>query len=649
MNLKINAAPVMAPKTSVDIVKQDDPDMQFFRGLESKNIILNEKQIDAVRFTNHDLLVSASPGSGKSLVIVAKVAYLIKIIGVAPENILVITYTKRASEELRRRLHDMDISDNIMARTIHSLCYQILRQNLSDKIKLITDDTVRISIMKKVLAELDMEQYLPEDMLLQISRIKNKIGAADEGHPLYPVFKQFNGYLKENKLMDFDRMLILAYNLLISNPRLLSLIQSRFKYILIDEAQDLTMLQMKIIQMIAAPKENIICCVGDPKQSIYGFCGSDNAIITNFKSYFPNLHEISLDVNYRNPASIIGLASELIQQCMERQEVSVVKYADSKPIIFQPSDCEAEAEFIVNCIRESVQSKTYAYDDFCILYRSFNSARAIYEKLIFKDIPFVQPNRQRILYTEDCIKPIIDHIRLSIDPHEMNALINIMPSLYLNKVSVSQYVNQMLRRNNSKSLLDILPELPDLREFQYEKIRDRIELIRQLDEMCPVDAIKAIRQGGIDKFYKLQNLLSLQSQIIADQINDLEESASQFVSISQFLNYIDELIQKAERAKQNVVYNAVNLMSIHSSKGLQFNNVFIIGAIESVIPHRHSSEPSFMPNATRNLSEDLDEECRVLYVGITRSEQNLYISIPKSFHNKPTVISRFLAPFIQSK
>ncbi len=631
------------PKTSIEIVDDEEFDSAFFRKLEEGDIYLNKEQIEAVRHNTTPLLVSASPGSGKSSVIIAKVVYLIEVLGVAPESILVITYTRKASEELKERLRKMRIIGNVMARTLHSLCYQIFSSNSPEKFKLLVHEQSRVSIMKRVLRELDLlTQYQPEDALTQLSCSRNRLQKLEPEHQLCQVSKLYSKYLADNKLIDFDRLLIMTHNMLYSNPKLLMLIYNRFQYVLVDEMQDITALQLNIIKMVTG--DNPITCVGDVKQTIFGFGGADSKLMLRFDEHFKDLKKISLNVNYRNTPTIAGLANHVIKQCksLPASDIKVTKDRGSKVNITLPKGSEEESEYVINYITERVEAKKNDYGDFCILFRSFNSARSIHEKLILKNIPFIQSGNAEIIYEHDTIKPLIDHLRLSIDPYNLNALLGVIGTMYLNKIHTMQFANDVMRKENM-SALDMLLKLPGLKDYQYDLINRRVAAIKELDGLSPLEAIKVIRDSGYDKYYKLGSSLSLQSSVILDFVQDVEESASRFITVEQFLQYIDELLQKANMLKDNnYPHDAVSFISMHSSKGLQFKTVFIVGCIEGVMPHKNAIEPNFL-NPTHDLLNNLEEECRLLYVALTRAEEDLIVSIPQHKHDKQTQVSRFIS------
>ncbi len=634
---KITPAQVTIPETSITTVTSSEADALFFRHLESVNICLNEKQIEAVRSIHPRLKVVAGAGCGKSICIVARVAYLVDVRGVVPSEILVISYTRKASQELKVRLDKLVCSSNIVVTTIHGFCYRLLRANGFGKHSLLTDDTHKKSIIKGILRQLDYgEDYVPDSVLLAYSLTKNSMElntAASDNLPLLRIFYAYDKYKEERNFIDFDDILSKTFELLSEQPQLCYQLQHRFRHILVDEIQDICPLENHILSLLIGI--NDLCVVGDPRQTIFSFRGSDIKIISDFEKRYPDCHVISLDTNYRSTTAIIGLSNQIMSSY---HYLLTARTTEGTVRLIQPKDANAEAVDIANHITQRVSSGDYRYKDFAVIYRASSCSSFVFDEFVQRDIPFTVFGGSPSLYNNGIVKFITAHMRLAIDPGCMEAISTILPTLYISKAAALDFLKH---GRPSQDYLTALSNMPSLKEWQYGLICDKRKLIRFIVNMSPVQAVETlINDKQLKKFITPDNQQA-NTEDHDDVIPALKASIARFDSTPEFLAFVD----KAACCARNPRTDAVTLSSIHSAKGLEFQTVFLINAIDGIIPHQRAIDQGLSANpVTANM--DLEEERRLLYVAVTRAADELIISVPKEHHGRLTHITRYLKDII---
>ena len=641
-------AVIVTPKTTIELVKDGEPDAFYFRTLEGQGILLNEQQLEGVRNITQ-LLIMAGAGSGKSLCIIAKVGYLISVKKVYSSNILALTFTKKAAEELRSRLKDILGDTDIKACTIHSLCYRILTASGYRKYKLLTNEKQKIGIIKSILKENgEWSNISPGIVLAAYSYYKSimREPEVDSDKSLIAIFRKYDAYKSDKLLLDFDDLLTETLGLLQSNPILTQLLHRQYKHILVDESQDLNQVQYQIIKLLA--KESPLCIVGDSRQTIYSFRGSDKHIIQDFIDDSTGTQVVHLNINYRSTASILGLANNIIKNYHggNFEDLLAVKPGLLKPMIIQPDDTLKEATFIADYIQELVKCGDRNYKDFGILYRTGRSASTIHDELVLRDIPFIIFGNLDLLYEDVNVRFLLDHLRLSQNPDNLEALAGILPSLNINQKAIFY-----LSHNKGNSKLLSLFMLPFVNDDQMELIEKRIVLIEELAGHSPSQAIKLlIEDDEIGRYIGISDTENpVHMEFVEDAIKEVEVSASRFQTSLQFLNFVDEIITKNKHVKQDAGSNAVILSTIHSVKGLQFPSVFVTGVTEGLIPHKYAidGKDKSMTNFMEVSANDIEEECRLLYVAVTRAEEQLIISCPKMVNGYPVEMSRFIQPLLK--
>jgi len=666
----IPLAPLAETATSRELVGDEQPDAFYFRALEQQGIFLNQAQIQAVRHGEGPLLTLAGAGSGKTSVLVCRTGYLITVRRVSPRHILLVTFSSKAAAEMKQRIAGLPgmtarMANDVQARTYHAFFLLLLRRQGYDQ-DILSETRYQHIILKRMLREKGLQDdYQPETLLSELSRCKmNLIDIAglpektmDERN-IKAIFTQYEQWKTANHKMDFDDVLLFAYQLLRRSPELLRSLQERFIYVMNDEFQDTNHLQYELVRMIAAPQHNFMV-VGDDDQTIYTFNGASHEYILDFHKLFPDARTITLDINYRSSSSIVGLGNEVIRRNKKRKpkRLAATKSSDIAPRYYRPGDANEEAQAVIARVLEDVKQARRAYSDFAILYRSASDSRAMLEHLVMREIPFVHYGGGDVFYEQWMVKPVIDHMRLSLHRRNFEAMEGILPTLYINRDKGMDFIRRQEAIQRKKGPLAYLLFLPELKEFQKEKLKERLARIKMFAQMKPVDAIKEMRRTFYDAFLETgeRSVLTPHKEVLKETLDELESAAKPFASVEAFVGHVEQMIAKhkeMERLRQDADADRVTVMTIHKSKGLEFPVVFVIGVSDGMLPHSSALEqPSSRSDKPKaEPSEDkaaaLEEERRLAYVAITRAREELILSSPAYFRGKKAEVSQFiLAPF----
>ncbi|MFD2611017.1 UvrD-helicase domain-containing protein [Paenibacillus gansuensis] len=660
--------------TSRELVKEAETDAYYFRSLEEQGIFLNRPQIEAVRHGKGPLLTLAGAGSGKTSVLVCRTGYLLTLHRVAPEHILLVTFTKKASMEMQERIARLPgisraIARRVQAGTFHAFFLKIIRHQ-GYKQEIIGADRYKQIVIKKILREMNLhDSYQPEELLAQLSahkmnglRVDELPDRTPEQREMNAVFAKYEAWKRQYEKIDYDDILLLAYDLLRENRSLLESLQRRFQYVMVDEFQDTNFLQYELIKMIVHPHRNLFV-VGDDDQTIYTFNGARSEFILEFERTFPGARTVTLDINYRSTSGIVGLGNEVIRRNTNRKvkTLQAVHRSESTPHFFTPATTDEEAETIIGQIQADVAAGTYAYRDIAILHRTASCSRAMFEQLALNNIPFIPYSMgDQMFYEHWIVKPVVDHLRLAVQPRHFDAMESAVNGLFIAKDKAMDYIWEQEKKQKKKYPLIHLEAFPELRSFQKDKVRERIKLIKSLAAVKPVQAVKKLRLDFYDKFLEATDRQAATShkETIKETLDELEASAKRFESAAEFIAFIDGMIEKhkeIETLQQHSDADAVALMTIHRSKGLEFPVVFLIGASEGILPHSTALEaeklkdkvpagPAAATAGKNTASTDaaVEEERRLAYVAITRAKHQLYISSPAYYRGKKTEVSRFL-------
>lgn len=606
---------------------------------------LNDKQQEAVKTTDGPLLIMAGAGSGKTRVLTHRIAYLMVEKQIAPWNILAITFTNKAAREMKERIQHIlgPGADDIWISTFHSMCVRILRRD-SDRMGInrnfsILDTTDQLSVIKTVLKEknLDPKKYDPRSILGTISSAKNELLTPDEfdktasshyEQVVSDVYKEYQRKLRKNQSLDFDDLIMTTIQLFQRVPEVLETYQRKFQYIHVDEYQDTNRAQYMLVKFLSARFQNL-CVVGDSDQSIYRWRGADIANILSFEKDYPQAKVILLEQNYRSTKLILEAANEVIKHNSNRKPKKLwTENLEGSKITYYRADSEAaEGQFVAGKIKQLVDSGQRKFSDIAILYRTNAQSRIIEEVLLKSNINYTIVGGIKF-YDRKEIKDLLAYLRLIANPDDDISLLRVInvPKRGVGSTSVDKIANYAIA--NDLSIFQALEEIEQVGVSArvVNALVEFRELIRNLGNMQDYLSVtelaeEIIEKSGYREMLKQEKTLEAQSRL---------ENIDEFLSVTQtfekqsedksLVAFLTDLalvsdIDKLEEDEQQQ-NDAIVLMTLHSAKGLEFPVVFLIGLEEGVFPH------------SRSLMEEdeMEEERRLMYVGVTRAEQELYIT-----------------------
>ena len=607
---------------------------------------LNDEQIEAVKHNEGPCLVLAGAGSGKTKVLTNRIAYLIKN-GVRDYNILAITFTNKAAKEMRDRVYNLvgDVASFI--GTFHSLGLRIIRENcgylnLPSNFSIIDSDDV-LTVIKKILKDmnLDTKQYSPSYIRNRISFIKNQMLSEMELDKFFntpidkivvDVYYKYNERLIASAAVDFDDLLLMPVRLFEHNKEILEHYQERYKYILIDEYQDTNPVQYKLSKLLASKYKNIFV-VGDMNQSIYAFRQADYHNIVNFEKDYANAKTIKLEHNYRSTNNILNAANDVISHNKERKDLRL--YSDkgdgSKITYLRSYDEKHEISLVIDEINK-LYLDGYEPKDVAILYRTNAQSRAIEEVFASKGIPY-KIYGSYYFYNRKEIKDLISYLKLIYNDKDEISLRRII-NVPKRGIGDSAIKDIELRANlNQCSMYDALESKKEL-EFKdiiesIKKTSENLSLTELIDEVLDKSGMKKELEDShlIEDETRLENLMEFKS------ITASYEERTGSVNLGDFLEEISLVSDQANHTEDG---NVVTLMTLHSAKGLEFPVVFMVGMEEGIFPHNMSI-----------MEDNIEEERRLCYVGITRAKEKLYLTNAKRRmlygKDQMNVPSRFIA------
>ena len=595
------------------------------------NLDINQR--NAVYIKEKNVLVVASPGSGKTTVIINRVNHLIEDLKINEGNIIVITFTRAAADNMRNRYKNIFKKERApFFGTFHGLFYKILLREGYD-IK-IMDEGKGHAIIKNVLSRYfdDVNDDKVREVMNNISMFKTSLCTINEFKStvskdiFLECLKAYESIKEREGLWDFDDLSVKVLKLLTENKRILEKYRRMFKYILVDEFQDCDNIQVSFLLLMN--KDNELFAVGDEDQCIYSFRGSKPEYMVNFHETFKDGVKVKLLTNYRSKNNIVEVSKRLIDKNENRNEKEIISYCDSHGIVHYstPYNEYMQGEEIAKYIKENYQG-TYA--DNAVLYRTNMESRSMIDILTKRKIPFVLLDKGYNFFNHFICKDLINYLKLSIDQYDKNAFAWIInkPFRYISKENLG-YINSY---QEHKSPFDILINKKDMPPFQCKKIDDLRKEILYLNKMSLGSAIQYIisTMGYIDYLREYANKYGQSLDDLEDVLEEFKGAAEGFKTITEFLIHVNNVEEQIESSK--AVEDGVILSTIHGVKGMEFNNVYIINCNEEVIPHKSSME------------ENIEEERRLFYVGITRAINNLYVFSPKTMRGKFREASRFIA------
>ncbi|GGB49943.1 ATP-dependent DNA helicase PcrA [Lentibacillus populi] len=608
---------------------------------------LNKEQQEAVKHTDGPLLIMAGAGSGKTRVLTHRIAYLLREKDVAPRNILAITFTNKAAREMRARVHRLvgAGSEQIWVSTFHSMCVRILRRDI-DRIGYnrnftILDSSDQLSVIKQILKNLniDPKKFDPRAMLGQISSAKNELVTPEEysnnvgnfyERQVAQIYQAYQKMLQKNQSLDFDDLIMQTIHLFKRVPEVLEFYQRRFQYIHVDEYQDTNHAQYYLVKQLASRFQNL-CVVGDSDQSIYRWRGADIQNILSFEKDYPTARTIFLEQNYRSTKAILEAANNVIHNNPGRKPKNLwTENADGKQIsYFQGATEQEEALYVTDKIQELTREQGFSPRDIAILYRTNAQSRAIEATLMKSTIPYQMVGGQKF-YERKEIKDLTAYLRLITNPDDdisFERVVNV-PKRGIGKTSIDRLRAYATEHGLSfyEAVKDVdLTGVSKKAANQLEQFTTLIRSLAQQQEfLTATDMVEAVlERTGYEKMLKNENTIESQSRL-----ENLEEfmtvtkdfeAGSEDKTLVAFLTDL-ALIADIDRVDDDSEQDEkVTLMTLHAAKGLEFPVVFLIGMEENVFPHSRSMFDN----------DEMEEERRLAYVGITRAEQELYLTHAK--------------------
>lgn len=606
--------------------------------------LFTDSQYKAIKHNKGPCLTLASPGSGKTLVITYRTKYLIENYGINPSNILVITFTRAAANEMKTRFNKlMDNSKcQVSFGTFHSIFFRILKYAYNYSADNILREDIKFQIIKEIIdgteLEIDDINEFCASIISEISALKGDM--VDLNHyyskncsedVFKKIYNEYDRKLRCLNKIDFDDMLILCYQLLSSRKDILSIWQKKFVYILIDEFQDINRIQYEIIKMLAAPQDNLFI-VGDDDQSIYRFRGARPEIMLNFDKDFPETYKVFLDKNFRSGKKIVDASQRLIKINSKRFDKKASSALDINGDIEYRhfNDQNEENLCIVDEIRKYLKDGLN-YSDIAILFRTNLGPRFLVEKLMEYNIPFHIKDAMPNIYEHWISKNIISYIKIALGNRDRNEFFQIMnrPKRYLSR---NAFADSEVDFNNIYSFYSD-------KEWMIDRVSKMEYDLSMISKMTPYAAINYIRSDiGYDNYLReYADSRRMKVEELIDVADEIQEASKDFKSFMEWFDHIEdytnELRQQAK--KDNADNNMIELSTMHSSKGLEYRVVFIIDINEGVVPHNKAV-----------LEEDMEEERRMFYVAVTRAKERLHLYYVKERFSKPVQISRFIGEML---
>ena len=605
---------------------------------------LNDKQYEAVVTTEGPCLVIAGAGSGKTKVLTHKIAYLIGEKQVKPWNILAITFTNKAANEMKERLENLvgDVAADIWMGTFHSICVRILRRFIDrigfDSSFIIFDTSDQRTLVKTCIKSigLDDKMFTDRSVLSEISNAKNEMLEPEQytvrtngdfrKEKIALVYEMYQKRLKENNAIDFDDIINYTIKILMENPDILEYYSDKFKYVLVDEYQDTNKAQFTLVTLLASKNGNITV-VGDNDQGIYSFRGADISNILNFERDFPGTKIIKLEQNYRCTGNILKAANAVIKnnEVTYKKELWTENEVGKLPTVYSASNEYDEGTYIAQQIEHLRREEYYKYSDFAILYRMNTQSRAIEEILRRESIPYKIIGGLKF-YERKEIKDIISYLRLIQNPSDNLSLKRIInePKRGIGKTSLDKI--EELSNNTGVPMYEIIK---NAEQYGLNRVflnsREFVNAIEELrtkkDDIKISDLIKeTLKKSGYTQALENENTIEAENRI--ENLDEFLTVAIEFEDESadnKLSDFLEGITLSSDIDNMEETEETVTLMTLHSAKGLEFPVVFLVGMEEGIFPgYKSIGEP-----------KELEEERRLCYVGITRAKEYLFLTCSK--------------------
>lgn len=613
--------------------------------MKEQQVTYEGAQREAILHQKGPMLVLAGPGSGKTFTITHRICHLVEHCQVDPSNILVITFTKAAATEMKERFEALtgEGAGRVSFGTFHSVFFRILKFAYRYDARNIVREEQKLQYIKE---EMDKAQLQVEDeaefmasVLTEISSVKGEMIGLDHYYSKNcseEIFKKlYHGYeerLRRANLIDFDDMLVLCYELFLERKDILLAWQKKYQYILVDEFQDINRVQYEIVRMLAAPENNLFI-VGDDDQSIYRFRGAKPEIMLGFETDYPEAKRVLLNINFRSTREIVEAAGKLISHNKTRFSKEIVtKKGHGKPVVTRMwQEPQEENLEIVREIMDYAKAG-YSWKDMAVLYRTNSGPRLLIEKLMEYNIPFYMKDSVPNLYDHWIVKNIISYIHGALGD--------------LSRANVLSFINRPNRYISRDALEDNPVDWERVKSFYQDKgwMVERVEQLEYdlkiLKNMAPVACVNYIRKAvGYDDYIReYAQYRRMKPEELFEVLDQLSESASGYKTYEEWFQHMKDYGEelKARARQRDKVPEGITLMTMHSSKGLEYPIVYIMDANEGVTPHQKAVLPA-----------DIEEERRMFYVAMTRAKERLHVNYVRERYSKKQEVSRFVREYLE--
>ncbi len=603
---------------------------------------LNDAQREAVTFFEGPCMVLAGPGSGKTLTIAKRIECLIQTHKVQPEEILVITFTKYAASEMKQRFHSVMKTGraSVTFGTFHGIYYGILKWAYRLNQENILSDEERNLLLKQIVSEVDwsdeagnQDAEFFQELSEEIGNIKNNRYELETYHSerfgderFRGIYQQYEKEKKKLRKIDFEDMLTMCYELFVKRPDILKQWQEKFRYILVDEFQDINQVQYDVVRMLAAPQNNLFI-VGDDDQSVYGFRGAKPGIMQKFAEDFPNAKQLLLNVNYRSTAHIVNSALRVIGNNKNRypKEIQAHQKADQTVHVQEVRNPFEESKYIVGEVKKQMKAGV-PMDEIAVLFRTAVDARILSETLMEYQIPFRMREHLNNIYEHFTAQDIFCYFQLSQKNFERRYFLQ-----------VANRPNRFLGRD---SMSERTVSYESLRNFYCDKewMQDRIDQLewdmKMIEHKTPFAAIQYIRKSmGYDTYLKeYAQYRQLNYAELKETLDEIQERSKDFETIPEWFEHVENYKKMLKiRQMRGRMEEGIHLITMHAAKGLEFDTVFIMAANEGVTPYKKAK-----------IIDEIEEERRLFYVAMTRAKKKLTITYVKEKNGKDMNPSRFV-------
>ncbi|MDF2878512.1 MAG: UvrD/REP helicase [Clostridia bacterium] len=603
---------------------------------------LNPSQKHAVTCPLKPTIVIAGPGSGKTHVIINRIHYMLQQLNCDPQHILVVTFSKLAANEMKERFIKQYRESRVHFGTLHSIFYKILKSSDPQKYHSsnLLLESEKKTIIQNLFLKLESDEYedFVEEFLKHLALMQNQLINPKYYYPdglskeiFLKLFQEYEYYKEVHHKFDFDDMLVHCYYLLLNDQTLLNAVRNYYRYLLVDEFQDINLVQFEIIKLLTKKHENLFV-VGDDDQSIYKFRGAKPEFLLDFKNHFPNTQQIFLDVNYRSTKNILNYSLALITHNKNRyvKALTTPNEIGHIPKVTYCKDSKEQSELILNQII-TLKNQGEKLRDLAVIYRTNLQARPVVEILLTANLSFCLRDGMITLYDQWVTQDILAYLHLASDMTNSELALKIInkPKRYISKA-----IAEKACRLPGTFFANLLT-FDEVTEWQKNYIQQLLFDLQILREKSLQDAILYIRKNiGYDQYIlDYTSYRKIPPTTLYEVLDELQESAIAFKNYTDWEAFLIDISKKIKEqtSQQALQQDSITLTTMHGAKGLEFKEVFIIDVIEGSIPHHKSSS-----------EVEAEEERRLFYVAMTRAKNNLYLYIPSEKYGKPVNPSLFI-------